>query len=172
VRRTLQLVIVLGLGLSLVACSSSETPEPVASETGGILSPAPVGSVQIPEVSGDLNAQPTIQTPQGNPPDQLVIKDLTEGSGDVVTPESVIEAHYVGMSWSNGQLFDASWPRGETLTIPLNNLILGWQEGLLGMKVGGRRLLLIPPALGYPNGSGSIAPGETLVFVVDLVGVQ
>ncbi len=106
---------------------------------------------------------------------ELVITDEVEGSGDEVTPGATVTAHYVGVSASTGSQFDASWDRGAPISFPLDGVIRGWSEGLLGMKVGGRRTLVIPGDMAYganpPPGAG-IAPNETLVFTVDLVDVS
>ncbi|UDY36268.1 FKBP-type peptidyl-prolyl cis-trans isomerase [Dermatobacter hominis] len=106
---------------------------------------------------------------------ELVITDEVEGSGDEVTPGATVTAHYVGVSASTGSQFDASWDRGAPISFPLDGVIRGWSEGLVGMKVGGRRTLVIPGDMAYganpPPGAG-IAPNETLVFTVDLVDVS
>jgi peptidylprolyl isomerase len=119
------------------------------------------------------NEKPEFDIPSEQPPSyQLEIEDITVGDGDEATPGSTVEVHYVGKSWSNGQEFDASWNRGQAFSFSVpGQVIEGWNEGILGMRKGGRRLLVIPPAKGYgPNGTpdGSIAPNETLAFVVDL----
>lgn len=104
----------------------------------------------------------------------LVITDDVVGSGDEVTEGATVTAHYVGVSASTGEQFDASWDRGAPISFPLDAVIRGWSEGLLGMRVGGRRTLVIPGDMAYgphpPPGAG-IAPNETLVFTVDLVDV-
>ncbi|MEI2637998.1 MAG: FKBP-type peptidyl-prolyl cis-trans isomerase [Microthrixaceae bacterium] len=106
---------------------------------------------------------------------ELVITDDVEGSGDEVTSGATVTAHYVGVSASSGVQFDASWDRGSPISFPLSGVIRGWSEGLLGMRVGGRRTLVIPGDMAYgphpPPGAG-IAPNETLVFTVDLVDVS
>ncbi|MCB1268623.1 MAG: FKBP-type peptidyl-prolyl cis-trans isomerase [Microthrixaceae bacterium] len=106
---------------------------------------------------------------------ELVVTDEVEGQGDEVTAGATVTAHYVGVSASTGAQFDASWDRGAPISFPLDGVIRGWSEGLLGMKVGGRRNLVIPGDMAYganpPPGAG-IAPNETLVFTVDLVKVD
>ncbi len=106
---------------------------------------------------------------------ELIVTDEVEGSGDEVTTGATVTAHYVGVSASSGAQFDASWDRGAPISFPLDGVIQGWSEGLLGMKVGGRRTLVIPGHMAYgahpPPGAG-IAPNETLVFTVDLVDVS
>jgi peptidylprolyl isomerase len=120
----------------------------------------------------DLSKKPIIATPSGQPPAQLMVKDLVKGKGKAAKPGDTISVQYVGTSWSNGQEFDASWDRGQPFSFQLGAgmVIPGWDQGLKGMKVGGRRELIIPPDLGYgPQGSPpAIGPNETLVFVVDL----
>jgi peptidylprolyl isomerase len=124
-------------------------------------------------VEGELGAKPNVSLPGGEPPAELVIHDVSEGSGAPVNPGGAVNAHYVGLGWSSGNQFDASWDRGTPLRLPLGRVIPGWQQGIPGMRPGGRRLLVIPAELAYgntpPPGSG-IAPGEALVFVIDLVG--
>jgi peptidylprolyl isomerase len=109
------------------------------------------------------------------PVTELRITDEVLGTGDEVTEGATVTAHYVGVSASTGAQFDASWDRGDPISFPLDGVIQGWSQGLLGMKVGGRRNLVIPAAMAYgnspPPGAG-IAPGETLVFTVDLVDVS
>lgn len=123
------------------------------------------------EAGTDLSAKPDVKLPGGSPPRELVIDDLVVGDGDEAEPGARVTTHYVGQSWSNGREFDASWNRGQPLTFGLDQVITGWGRGLVGMRVGGRRLLVVPPDLAYgdapPPGAG-ILPGETLVFVVDL----
>ena len=124
-------------------------------------------------VTGSIGSAPVIGSPHGNPPTELFSRDLVPGSGAVVTPTSTLTVNYSLMTWSNGKIADSSWTRGQPAVFPLANVIPGWQIGLPGMKVGGRRLLIIPPSLGYGgNGSGAVAPDETLIFVVDLLAVQ
>ena len=126
------------------------------------------------QVTGEPGAKPEIKLPQGaEPPKELLYSDLIVGDGEEAPEGATVSMHYVGVAWSNGEQFDASWDRGATLDYPLTDLILGWQRGVPGMKVGGRRLLVIPPELGYgPQGTGPIGPNETLVFVIDLVALQ
>ena len=120
--------------------------------------------------------KPEIDFPGDTPPSELVVEDIWEGDGKEVTAGDMIAAHYVGVSWSTGEEFDASWNRGTPLEFQagVGQVIQGWDTGLLGMKVGGRRKIIIPPHLGYGDrGAGaSIKPGETLIFVVDLVSAN
>ena len=120
--------------------------------------------------------KPEVDFPEGEPPADLVIVDEIVGDGAEATAGHTVRAHYVGVAFSTGEEFDSSWSRGEPLAFPLGagRVIKGWDQGLLGMRVGGRRRLTIPPHLAYGDrGAGSaIAPGETLIFVVDLVDVR
>jgi peptidylprolyl isomerase len=124
-------------------------------------------------VEGGPEEKPRVGLPGGEPPPGLVVHDVREGEGAAAEPGGTVTAHYVGIGWTSGAQFDASWDRGSPLRLPLNRVIAGWQQGIPGMRPGGRRLLVIPAALAYgdrpPPGSG-IAPGEALVFVIDLVG--
>lgn len=117
-------------------------------------------------------AKPEIDFPGDTPPTDLVLEDVIVGDGAEATPGDPIAAHYVGVAWSTGEEFDSSWGRGEPLRfqVGVGQVIQGWDQGLLGMKVGGRRKITIPPHLGYGDrGAGSdIKGGETLIFVVDL----
>ncbi|NLJ54974.1 MAG: FKBP-type peptidyl-prolyl cis-trans isomerase [Intrasporangiaceae bacterium] len=119
--------------------------------------------------------KPEIDFPGDEPPADLVIEDLIEGTGDAATAGQTVTAHYVGVAHSTGEEFDASWNRGEPLDFRLGvgQVIKGWDQGIEGMRVGGRRRLTIPPHLAYGDrgAGGAIAPGETLIFVVDLVDV-
>ena len=99
--------------------------------------------------------------------------DIVEGSGPEATPGSKVDVHYLGVEYESGEEFDSSWSRGQSINFPLNNLIKGWQDGIPGMKVGGRRKLTVPPALAYgPAGGGHPLSGKTLIFVIDLLGVS
>lgn len=120
--------------------------------------------------------KPHVYVPAGEvPPPDLVIEELEVGSGAEAATGNRVEVHYVGNAWSTRQQFDASWDRGETFTFHLGagEVIPGWDQGVAGMRVGGRRRLVIPPHLGYGKrgAGGAIKGNETLVFVVDLVGV-
>lgn len=126
----------------------------------------------MPTVTGDKGAAPQITAPGGNPPTNLVTEDVYVGEGAEASANSTLTVHYTLMAWSTGEVVESSWS-GEPATFGLNQVILGWQQGIPGMKVGGRRLLVIPPDLGYGEaGGGPIGPNETLIFVVDLIGVS
>ena len=120
--------------------------------------------------------KPEIDFPGAEPPADLVITDVTEGDGAEATSGSTVSVHYVGVAHSTGEEFDASYNRGTPLQfrIGVGQVIEGWDQGVEGMKVGGRRQLVIPPHLGYGDrgAGGVIKPGETLIFVVDLLGVS
>ena len=123
-----------------------------------------------------MSDKPVISIPEGEPPADLLIEDEIVGDGDEAIIGKRVIVHYVGVAWSNGQEFDASWNRGATFDFRLGarEVIEGWDRGVKGMKVGGRRKLTIPPDLGYGSrgAGGAIKGGETLVFVVDLVAVR
>jgi peptidylprolyl isomerase len=123
------------------------------------------------------NAKPEVLIPPGQDPSyQLELEDITVGAGPEAVKGKVVEVHYVGVSWQNGKQFDASWDRGNTFKFKLGKgqVIRGWDDGVAGMKVGGRRRITIPPMLGYGKRGAPpvIGADETLVFVVDLIGVR
>jgi peptidylprolyl isomerase len=120
--------------------------------------------------------RPDVDPHDGPTPTDLLVEDIRIGDGAEATPGRTVEVHYVGVANSTGEEFDASWNRGSTLSFPLGagRVIAGWDRGVAGMRVGGRRRLVIPPQLGYGDrgAGGVIKPGETLIFVVDLVDVH
>jgi peptidylprolyl isomerase len=121
--------------------------------------------------------KPQVDVPSGQAPSyQLELDDLEVGEGDEAVPGRTVEVHYVGVSWKTGEQFDASWDRGDTFKFGLGkgDVIPGWDQGVAGMRVGGRRRITIPPMLAYGKrgAGGVIGPDETLVFVVDLIGVR
>ncbi len=124
-------------------------------------------------VSGSLGTVPMVTFgPDAAPVTDLQLKDIFVGTGDSVTATSTVTAHYAGYGMTTKQKFDSSWDRGQPSTFPLNQVILGWQQGLQGMKVGGRRLLVIPGELAYGQSPPpGIQPNETLVFVIDLQAI-
>jgi peptidylprolyl isomerase len=117
--------------------------------------------------------KPEIDFPEGHPPTDLVVQDEVAGDGTEAAAGMTVQAHYVGVAFSSGEEFDASWNRGQPLSFRLGvgQVIPGWDQGITGMKVGGRRRLVIPPHLAYGarGAGGAIGPNETLIFVVDLV---
>ena len=117
--------------------------------------------------------KPELGAKSGPAPPELVINDITVGDGAEATPGARVEVHYVGVEYETGDEFDSSWNRGQSIEFPLNGLIAGWQEGIPGMKVGGRRELICPPEKAYgPAGAGHFLSGKTLVFVIDLLDVK
>lgn len=122
-------------------------------------------------------SKPEVEVPSDQAPSyQLELEDIAGGDGDEAVAGRVVEVHYVGVSWQTGRQFDASWDRGQTFKFGLGKgqVISGWDQGVAGMKVGGRRRITIPPMLAYgKRGAGKvIGPDETLVFVVDLIAVH
>ena len=110
-----------------------------------------------------MASKPEIDFPDGQPPSELVIEDIIVGDGAEAVPGANVEVHYVGVEYDTGEEFDSSWNRGESIEFPLRGLIQGWQDGIPGMKVGGRRQLTIPPAQAYgPAGGGHRLSGKTL----------
>lgn len=120
--------------------------------------------------------KPDVGPIEGAPPAELQIEDITVGDGEEAKPGQTVSVHYVGVAYSSGKEFDASYNRGDVFEFPLGGgqVIQGWDQGVAGMRVGGRRKLTIPPDLGYGarGAGGVIKPNETLIFVVDLLGVQ
>ena len=123
-----------------------------------------------------MSEKPLVEPHIGPAPDDLLIEEIVVGSGDEATAGQTAVVHYVGISASTGEEFDASWNRGDTLSFPLGAgyVIQGWDRGVVGMKIGGRRRLVIPSHLGYGDqgAGGVIKPGETLIFVVDLISLR
>ncbi len=143
-------------------------PQPVSAKPGG------QAGLGCPAMGTE---KPHVYVPPGEaPPAELVIEDVEVGAGPEAKPGSTVEVHYAGNAWSTRQQFDASWDRGGTFQFELGagRVIAGWDQGVAGMRVGGRRRLVIPPTLGYGSrgAGGVIGPNETLVFVVDLLGVH
>ncbi|MEY3019598.1 MAG: hypothetical protein RLZZ272_582 [Actinomycetota bacterium] len=142
------------------AAPTPDAPAPIADGPGADVS-------QPPDVSMLLDPE------RGDPPVELVLADVVEGEGAPAAPGDGLVVHYVGLRWSDGGRFDASWDRGTPFALELGagSVIPGWEQGLEGMREGGRRVLTIPPDLAYGDrGAGDvIGPGETLVFVVDLI---
>ncbi|CAB4885236.1 unannotated protein [freshwater metagenome] len=127
----------------------------------------------LPVVSANSGEAPTISAPTGTPPSVLTTSDVIVGTGAQVLPTSTLTVHYTLMAWSTGKIIESSWTSGSPATFPLAQVVEGWQKGLPGAKVGGRRLLILPPDMGYgAAGAGPIGPNETLIFVVDIFGVS
>jgi peptidylprolyl isomerase len=145
----------------------------VAPSTGGGAAPS-TGTAPVVANATDVHAKPQIGAGSGPKPTQLVIKDLVVGTGQVAAASATVSVQYLGVNYDDGKEFDSSWARGAQPTdFPLSGVIPGFSQGIVGMKVGGRRELVIPPDLGYgPQGQGPVGPNETLVFVIDLVAVK
>jgi peptidylprolyl isomerase len=127
----------------------------------------------VPASVVPVTDKPEIDFPSGPAPAELVIEDITVGDGAEAVPGGTVEVHYVGVEYATGEEFDSSWNRGKSIEFPLRGLIQGWQDGIPGMRVGGRRKLTIPPRQAYgPAGSGHQLSGKTLIFVIDLLGAR
>ena len=126
----------------------------------------------LPAVTANAGEAPTITRPTGEAPATLQRQDIIVGTGAEVLPTSTLTVHYTLMSWSSGEVLESSWTSGQPATFPLSGVIAGWQEGLPGTKVGGRRLLVIPPSLGYGPSAGHPLEKETLIFTVDIIAVS
>jgi peptidylprolyl isomerase len=146
---------------ALIKESTSSTGTSTIASTATVKTPA----------TGALSKKPTVSIPVGAAPTKLVIKDLIKGTGKAVTsPSTSVTVNYVGVLYKGGKEFDSSWKRGETATFSLSGVIPGWTQGIPGMKVGGRRELIIPAALAYgAKGTPGIPPNSPLVFVIDLL---
>ena len=156
--KTLLAVTLLLTGVLLSACGG-----PSVSNT----------SSGLPTVSGEQGKAPTISAPHGPAPTSLTTKDIYLGSGNSAVATSTLTVQYTLMAWSTGKVVESSWTSGSPATFALAQVIQGWQQGIPGMKKGGRRLLIIPPALGYgAAGGGPIGPNETLIFVVDAIEIK
>lgn len=123
-------------------------------------------------MSETARTKPEIDFPEGPAPTELHIVDLIEGSGEEALASSTVNVHYLGVDYESGEEFDSSWGRGEPINFPLRSLIQGWQIGIPGMKIGGRRQLTVPPAQAYGERGSHPLAGKTLVFVIDLLGVS
>ncbi|WP_367137808.1 FKBP-type peptidyl-prolyl cis-trans isomerase [Saccharothrix sp. HUAS TT1] len=193
-RTALALVSLLSAGLALTACTASDRPSTLTNTPSATVAqpeaeqpeqpteadlPEPSGppcEVSQYQVTGAAGEKPSITVPTGcTPQDGLVVEDIAEGAGPEIKPGSTAQLHYVLATFRDQRTREASWDGGQPLelaNIGQASVIRGWNEGLIGLKEGGRRLLVVPSDLGYPEGRGSIQPGETLIFVVDAVSVQ
>jgi peptidylprolyl isomerase len=181
--RTKLITLTLALVLSAGVAACGEDDEPAAdsgAETAATPTPTETASEAgveaiVQGIGKDTKTKPEVPAPQGDPPPELVVRDVVRGKGPKAKAGDQVAMQYVGLSWSNGQQFDASWDRGAEpfpLQLGAGMVIPGWDQGLIGLRKGGRRLLIIPPEMGYGaqgTPDGSIAPNETLVFVVDRV---
>ena len=176
-RNILKILSVASAGILLLGCgndggesAASDSSTEVPTSIQIVPTPTPAGDVD----NADLSVKPLVTIPPSSPPTELLIEDLVVGSGSPVGVGDFLIMDYVGVSYSTGLQFDASWDRGSPFPFELGagRVIQGWDQGIVGMSVGGRRSLTIPPELAYGengSGSGSIGPNETLVFVVDLI---
>jgi peptidylprolyl isomerase len=169
-----KLLVLVALLLAACGNGSTDTDTAIATSTpaatGGSAQKCEERTLPSPSPATDTTTKPKVEIPAGAPPCKLVIHDLKVGTGAEVKPGGSVTAHYVGVSWSTKEQFDSSWDRGQPIPFSLGGVIQGWQQGIPGMKEGGRRQLIIPPDLGYGDQSQpGIPAGETLVFVVDLV---
>ena len=152
------------------AATTTTTPTTVSPTSSVPAATSAAGKPCVPFNDTLPAGAPQPNIPVGPPPTSLVIEDLTVGSGTPVVATDTVTVNYIGVSCSTGKIFDSSWSRGKPATFGLDQVIPGWTQGLVGMKPGGSRQLVIPPDLGYGSrGQGSsIAPDETLIFIVDL----
>jgi peptidylprolyl isomerase len=152
-----KVALILSLVIGLTGCS--EIGDDMSSNT-------------LVSVTANAGEAPTITAPSGDAPTELVAEDVIVGSGTEVVATSTLTVHYTLMKWSDGSILESSWTGGAPATFPLSGVIQGWQQGLLGAKVGGRRLLVIPPALGYGPMAGHPLEKDTLIFAVDIIAVS
>ena len=131
-----------------------------------------MSSSTLVQVTANAGEAPTITAPSGDAPTELIAQDVIVGSGAEVVATSTLTLHYTLMKWSDGSILESSWSSGTPSTFQLSGLIQGWQQGLPGAKVGGRRLLVIPPALGYGAMAGHPLEKDTLIFAVDIIAVS
>jgi FKBP-type peptidyl-prolyl cis-trans isomerase len=174
-KRTLGVSVALALSVGVAACgSSSSTASGVEQAPSGGATQASVPTTPTPPPQ--LAKKPAVTVPKGAPPTQLVTKDLIPGTGAAASPGKTVTVNYVGVLYKGAKEFDSSWSRNQPFTTALSpgSVIPGWVQGLNGMKVGGRRELIVPPSLGYGKAGSppTIPPNSTLVFVVDLLGVR
>lgn len=171
--RRLLLIIGACLALAVAGCGSSSSTD--SSETTASTTTEETTAPKEAETASK-KTKPKVTVPKGAPPKKLETKDLEEGSGATAKSGDRVSVNYVGVNYKNGKEFDASWDRGEpfTFTLGAGEVIPGWDQGVEGMKVGGRRELIIPPELGYGAAGAppAIPPNETLVFVVDLEAIE
>ena len=175
--RTWTVVALAASSLGLAACgsSSSSSTTTTAASTQGTAKPG-IGTIADPSAAGTIGTEPTITVPPGAPPNQLETKDLIVGTGPAIKAGDKATVQYVGVAYSSKQVFDSSWSRNQPFAFVLGkgSVIPGWDIGVVGMQVGGRREIIIPPSLAYgPQSPGSgIAANDTLVFIVDLVKIN
>lgn len=189
-KRTTLTCALVALAAGLAGCGSSTAPGVQLAPSGGATADAvttaagatsttttassstSTSTVPLPAA---LKTKPKVVVPTGAPPKTLVVKDLIKGTGPAATASSTVTVQYVGVLYKNGKQFDASWNDGSgaPVSFPLSGVIKGWQQGIPGMRVGGRRELIIPPSLAYGStAQAKIPANSTLVFVIDLHGVS
>jgi peptidylprolyl isomerase len=165
-----KLILIIGACLALLATGCGSDDSTTSSSSGEDTSSSQ--QAEAPE----KKTKPTVEKPSGAPPKQLVTNDLEEGSGPAAKAGDEVTVQYLGVNYKSGKEFDSSWSRSEPFTFQLGSglVIPGWEQGIEGMKVGGRRELIIPPELGYGTAGSppAIPPNETLIFVVDLEAVK
>jgi peptidylprolyl isomerase len=154
---------------STITVGNENKADNALAKATGPASSTPTTAAATP-TSGPLSKEPKVSVPSGPAPSKLVVKDIIKGTGAEATAAKPVTVNYVGVLYKGGKQFDASWKRGEPSTFSLQGVIPGWTKGIPGMKVGGRRELIIPASLAYgAKGSASIPPNAPLVFVIDLL---
>jgi peptidylprolyl isomerase len=164
-------------GVQLAPSSGATAAAATAATTTSSSATATTPTATTPKPPSPLSKKPVVNVPTGAPPKDLVVKDLIKGTGPTATTGKSVTVNYVGVLYKNGKEFDSSWKTGQPFapfTLGQHAVIPGWDNGLVGMKVGGRRELIIPPSLAYGKAGSppTIPPNSTLVFVVDLLGVS
>lgn len=152
-----KVALILSLVIGLTGCS--EIGDSMSSNT-------------LVQVTANAGEAPTITPPSGDAPTALIAEDIIVGSGTEVVATSTVTLHYTLMKWSDGSILESSWSSGTPSTFQLSGLIQGWKQGLPGAKVGGRRLLVLPPALGYGAMAGHPLEKDTLIFAIDIIAVS
>jgi FKBP-type peptidyl-prolyl cis-trans isomerase len=175
VRRLIAVLAALLAALALVACGGDDDGDGDSAAAQATEQPAPETETEAADLT-DTSVKPVIPAPSGSPPRKLVVEDIVKGKGRAAKQGDNVTLQYVGVAFSTGQQFDASWDSGAPIgPFPLGAgaVIPGWDKGIVGMRVGGRRKLVIPPELAYgTQGQGPIGPNETLIFVVDLTAIS
>jgi len=174
-RRLVACLLLLLLAIAIGACGDDDGGESAAEPAPPKTSEEPSPSAQR-EALKDTSTKPVIPKPSGSPPRRLEKQDIVKGKGPAAKAGDTLTVQYVGVAFSTGDEFDASWDRGQPFDVPLGagRVIEGWDKGLVGMRKGGRRMLTVPPELAYgPEGyPPTIAPNETLIFAIDLVAIK
>ncbi|MFC4949582.1 FKBP-type peptidyl-prolyl cis-trans isomerase [Pseudonocardia sp. GCM10023141] len=185
-RSLLAAAVAVAAAAVLAACGSPAAPSPAAaaptaaatsSAAAPATAPAQPAPAGVPALTGtptDLTKPTQAQAGTGTPPAGLVMQDVVVGTGPAAAPTNTVDVRYTGTLYTDGSVFDSSWSRGsDPISFPLNRVVKGFSQGIAGMQAGGRRVLVIPPALGYGDQTnGPIPGGSTLVFVVDLVKIS